>query len=71
MSTLVLAIVVIAGLACPIHMLWQTRRGKRGCISARGDDRRADDIRQCQRALDRQLAALRDLQTPRTSGGGG
>lgn len=36
MSTLLLAIVVIAGLACPIHMLWQTRRAKHGCISARG-----------------------------------
>ena len=70
MSTLLLAIVVIAGLACPIHMLWQTRRGRRGCIGARGGDRRADAIRQRQRALDRQLAALRDLQTPRSAGDG-
>jgi len=71
MSTVLPAIVVIAGLACPIHMLWQMRHGKRGCISARGGDRRANDIRERQRALDRQLVALRDLQTPRSAGGRG
>ena len=30
MNTVVLAVVVAAAVACPLHMLWQMRRGRRG-----------------------------------------
>jgi hypothetical protein len=62
MSTAVLiGLVVVAALACPLMMWWQSRRGRAACcLPARGDERSADieRLRSRQEHLAKQIAEL-------------
>lgn len=60
MSTAFLALVVVAGLACPAHMWWRLRRGETVCCS---QPPTAEDeltaLAERQRVLGEKLAAVR------------
>lgn len=56
---LLLALVVVAGAACPLHMWWQNRRGHRG--DASGDDATSggmDTLRGRQAQISDEIAQL-------------
>ena len=55
-TTLLVVVVLAAALACPVHMFWQMRSGKRAACCPSG---RADELRELQgrqRALGGELA---------------
>jgi hypothetical protein len=60
-STALLAVAVAAGLACPAHMAWQMRRGRRApcCPAPRREDDAAE-LHRRQQALRANLDALAD-----------
>ncbi len=64
MSTALLVLVVAAALACPLHMLWAMRRGKRAacCPPRRGDD--VEALRARQQALAAELTRRARQGTP-------
>jgi hypothetical protein len=69
MSAVLIAVVVLAGVACPLHMWWSHRRGGPGCLPAgRGSEGDLNDVRTVQHKLERsiaELAAQSSLQAPR------
>ena len=65
MSAVLLAVAVLAGLACPAHMLWRARRGRHsGCITAPADTDEASMVATRQRSLAEQVASLNAGGTP-------
>ena len=56
MTTALLLLVVAAALACPLHMLWAMRRGKRPVCCPPRKTTEVDVLRARQRALAEQLA---------------
>ncbi len=58
MSEAILAVAIVAGLACPVHMWWQHRRGRQAacCPPSRSADQSADA--QALRARQENLSAL-------------
>ncbi len=57
MTTALLVAAVIAALACPLHMLWTMRRGKRAACCPPGKVSELDGLRERQRALEALIAA--------------
>lgn len=57
MTTLLVAVVLVAVLACPAHMLWRMRHGK--SASCLPSSREGDDVRARQAQLARQVARAR------------
>lgn len=58
-QTLLTGLVVVAALACPLHMWWMNRRGKRAaCCPPRKDERPMDiaGLRARRDAIEAQLA---------------
>lgn len=59
--------VLVAALACPVHMLWQMRRKRVACgVAARRDE--LSELRSRQQALGDELARRRQGDLP--TGGG-
>ncbi|MDQ3592482.1 MAG: hypothetical protein M3386_06235 [Actinomycetota bacterium] len=58
MSTALAAAVLVAALACPVHMWWRHRRGADPCCLPAGGTPELDDLRARQRAL---LSRLEEL----------
>ncbi len=63
-TALLVALVVIAGAACPLHMWWQQRRGRRAaCCPPRKQSQESGDLetlRARQEELSRQLTLVRE-----------
>jgi hypothetical protein len=58
-STALLALAVVAGLACPAHMWWRMRRGERAaCCPPGGEESDALAVQRREQALRAQLANL-------------
>jgi hypothetical protein len=58
-STAVLAIALVAALACPLHMWWQRRRGQAGCAPSRAgrrEDAPLEELRARREAVGIELA---------------
>jgi hypothetical protein len=59
MNTVILAAVAAARVACPVHMLWQTRRGRaKTCRPAPSHEHDIATVRQGQRDLEAHIAEL-------------
>jgi hypothetical protein len=59
MSTVVFAAGAVAALACPAHMLWQMRRGRRAsCMPAQPQENSVEALRRRQRDLEARIAEL-------------
>ncbi len=68
MSTVLLAVAVIAGLACPAHMCWRMRRGQHAaCCPPRHAEPDVQALRQRQRDLQARIAQLSKTEAPRPS----
>jgi hypothetical protein len=58
-STVFLAVAVVAGVGCPLHMWWSHRRGRQGCRPmGRRSEHDLDGVRAGQRALERSIAEI-------------
>ena len=57
MTTALLVLAVAAGLACPLHMLWTMRRGKRSACCPPHKHSQVDALRDRQTALATLIAA--------------
>ncbi|MEJ7753433.1 MAG: hypothetical protein WKF46_10865 [Candidatus Limnocylindrales bacterium] len=59
MSTAILIVAIVAGLACPLHMWWQQRRGRAAARCVPGAHKEGDiaALRARQQELERQIAA--------------
>jgi len=57
MTTTLLVAAVVAALACPLHMLWAMRRGKRAACCPPGRASGLDGLGERQRALEALIAA--------------
>lgn len=68
MTTVILAVAAAAGLACPAHMWWRMRRGKRAacCPATAGEDGAAVRLQRRQQALRQRLAGLDEEGAGRT-----
>lgn len=59
MSTVFIAVAVLAGVACPLHMWWSHRRGRSGCLPiARRSEHELGAVRGGQQALERSIAEV-------------
>ena len=59
MSTALVAVAVLAGIACPLHMWWSHRRGRPGCMPAGNRSKgELDGVRSAQQTLERTIAEV-------------
>ncbi|MHB8243181.1 MAG: hypothetical protein ACYDHN_14475 [Solirubrobacteraceae bacterium] len=59
MSTVLVAVAVLAGIACPLHMWWSHRRGRPGCMPASNrSEGEFDSARSAQQTLERSIAEV-------------
>jgi len=56
-STVAAVVVAAVALACPLHMLWRARQGRRVCCAPAADDAAAA-VRARQRALAERIQSL-------------
>jgi hypothetical protein len=58
-STIILGAAAAVAVACPAHVLWQMRRGRRpSCAPVRSDESGVEALRQRQRDLHSRIAEL-------------
>ena len=59
MSTALVAVAALAGVACPLHMWWSHRRAHAGCIPTRNrSEGELDGMRSAQQTLERSIAEV-------------
>lgn len=59
MSTVLVAVAVLAAVACPLHMWWSYRRGRPGCIPmGKPREGKLDNVRSAQQTLERSIAEV-------------
>jgi hypothetical protein len=58
-SIVLVAVAVLAGVACPLHMWWSHRRGRPGCMPAgKRSEGKLDSVRSAQQTLERSIAEV-------------
>lgn len=72
MSTAIfIVLAVVAGAACPLHMWWQQRRGRRaGCCAARHEQPDLETLRARQEQLRTQIAEIESADPARSTSTG-
>jgi hypothetical protein len=58
-SIVLVAVAVLAGVACPLHMWWSHRRGRPGCMPVgKPGEGQLDSVRSAQQTLERSITEV-------------